>query len=105
MKSGPSLFGDVEPHVHTHDQRNYWTSGGGSGADPTFLGAPGPSSYASCGEVTSENFQAAMGCQSPTGSSISGQTHHTHGSNSSNAVNESINFDSKAEGTHLYMYN
>ena len=110
LKSGPPLFGDVEPHSHTtqHDQRNnYWGSGAASDVPGpsdapdvgSFMGGQGPS-YASCGEVGAESFGAALGCRSPTGSNISGQTHHTHTSNTpTNNVNESsMNFDSKAEG-------
>merc|ERR1719427_2289925 len=95
LKSGPSLFGDVDPHAQ--EQRNYWTG------ENSFLGAPsqpGPSSYPAC-EVSEGNFQAAMGCQSPTGSNISAQAHHGSAhSNASNGVHESINFDSKAEVFH-----
>lgn len=89
LKSSPLFDVDV------HDQRGYWTG------ENSFMNQPGPSSYPSC-EVTSDNFQPTMGgCHSPTGSNISGQTHHgsTH-SNSSTGVNETINFESKPEAFH-----
>lgn len=94
--------------IENHEQRGYWTGGensfmaGGSSAPQT----PGPSSYPSCGEVPSDSFQPTMSCQSPTGSNMSGHTHHTHAgsthSNSSTGPPDQINFDNKGDSKYIY---